>query len=274
MSEAAIIDSLLLGVVQGLTELLPVSSSGHLIHAHEWLGQGSNTGDLTFDALLHFATAAAILLYFWRDMWKLIKATVALPKAVMEKSPLSADGEMALALMVGTVPAVVLGLLLEDIMATLFRNPLLVAGTLVFGSGIMLFAERHQGSLMHLIPSNAGFLRGLGIGLFQSLALVPGMSRSGMAISGGMLFGMKRDAAAVFGFLLGVPLLLGAGAKKAFELGIAELNAPIFVGTAAAFIVALLVIHFLLRFLRTNTLHVFIWYRVALAFGIVFVLLL
>ncbi len=274
MFEAAIIHSLILGIVQGLTELLPVSSSGHLILVHEWLGQGSSTGDLTFDALLHFATAAAILLYFWRDIWRLIQAAVVLPRVWLGRHSLSPDGEAVLALLVGTIPAVLLGLLLEDIMATLFRNPALVAVTLIVGSGIMFLAEKYQGSLTQFVPKTAGFLRGLGVGMFQSLALIPGMSRSGMAISGGMLLGMSREQAAVFGFLLGVPLLLGAGAKKALELGLAEFTMPIFVGTITAFVVALLVIHFLLRFLRSNTLHVFIWYRVLLALGIVLVLAL
>lgn len=266
MLETAILTNIILGVVQGLTEFLPISSSGHLILTHELLGAVGES-DLTFDALLHFATAAAIVAYFWSDIKNLIVAGVQLPKQIITKAEFTRDQVVVTALIAGTVPAVILGLLLEDIMATAFRNPQLVAGALVAGSVVMLLAERFKDREQRPCFKD-GWRRGLVIGLFQSLALIPGMSRSGMTISGGMLFGMSRAQAAKFGFLLGVPILLGAGSKKALELGFDGITLAVIAGVTAAFLVALLVIHYLLKFLRNNTLHVFVGYRLLLALGI------
>ncbi|PCI90138.1 undecaprenyl-diphosphatase [Candidatus Kaiserbacteria bacterium] len=273
MFDAAIFSHIALGIVQGLTEFLPISSSGHLILAHKILGSIGES-DLAFDALLHFATATAIVVYFWRDISSLIIAAIGIPKKVLARQSLFGNEEIVLALIAGTIPAVILGLLLEDIMATTFRNPLLVAGTLVFGSVIMFIAEKHSGYLSRFTVIANGWKRGLIIGLFQSLALIPGTSRSGMTISAGMLFGMSRGESARFGFLLGVPLLLGAGAKKALDLGLGEISGYMIAGTIASFVVALLVIHLLLKFLQNNTLYVFIIYRLVLAVGIVATVLL
>lgn len=270
MVEAAILTNSALGVIQGLTEFLPISSSGHLILAREFVGS-SGTLDLSLDALLHFATATAIVVYFWRDILSLIHAALQLIQKAGKPSNLTHEEQTVVALIVGTVPAVVFGLLLEDIMETLFRNPLLVAGTLVVGSLIMLAAE-HWRRWRNSTVLATGWKKGLVLGLFQSLALIPGMSRSGMTISGGMLFGLERADAAKFGFLLGVPVLLGAGAKKALELGFGGIDAAVILGTATAFVVALLVIHYLLKYLRSNTLHVFIGYRILLAVLIVFLI--
>ncbi|MBL4644714.1 MAG: undecaprenyl-diphosphatase UppP [Candidatus Pacebacteria bacterium] len=273
MFDAVIWTNILLGVVQGLTEFLPISSSGHLILAREVFGVVGEY-DLAFDALLHFATALAIVAYFWRDILKLLAAATKLPETILKKAELTENQTMVVALIAGTVPAVILGLLLEDLISTAFRNPLLIAATLVFGSVIMYLAEKYQGrSLLANSKFRGGWKQGLIIGLFQSLALIPGTSRSGMTISAGLLFGMERFAAARFGFLLGVPLLLGAGAKKALEIGLGEITVVMAAGVAAAFVVALLVIHFLLKFLRNHTLHIFIIYRFVLAFGIIILFL-
>ncbi len=268
MFESTIFAHILLGAIQGLTEFLPISSSGHLILAHQLLGTIGNL-DLAFDALLHFATASAIVIYFWKDIYVLICSTPVIPKKIFSQQKFSCNEEVVLALIAGTIPAVILGLILEETMATLFRNPLLVAGALIFGSVVMFAAERYSGWLTQFTSVAYGWRRGFVIGLFQSLALIPGMSRSGMTISAGMLFGMTRGEAARFGFLLGVPILLGAGAKQALELGIAEITMQMVAGTVTAFVVALLVIHLLLKFLQNNTLYVFIIYRLILAAGIV-----
>ena len=272
MFDAAILTNVVLGVVQGLTEFLPISSSGHLILVHELFG-AVGEADLAFDALLHFATVLAIIVYFWRDIKKLLQATLTLPRKIIQQEVCTSTENMVVALVVGTIPAVILGLLLEDIMATLFRNPLLVAGSLMAGSLVMFIAERALRARTQVHALGEGWQRGLVLGFFQSLALIPGMSRSGMTISGGMLFGMTREEAARFGFLLGVPVLLGAGAKKAIELGLDGITIAMLCGVIAAFVVALLVIHYLLKFLRTHSLNVFIGYRVLLALGIVIVVL-
>lgn len=271
MIDPAILTSAALGLLQGLTEFLPISSSGHLVLAREVLGTVSEH-DLAFDALLHFATATAIVVYFWRDIYTLLRSLPTLPRALHMRT-LTTEHTLLLALLAGTVPAVCFGLLLEDILETVFRNPLLVAGSLIAGSCIMIAAEYAFQKRVKVEEHVRSWREGLIIGLFQSLALVPGMSRSGMAISGGMFFGITRDEAARFSFLLGAPLLLGAGAKKALELfssGVLfDIGAVVLAGVLAAFLSALVVIHFLLTFLRTHTLTVFILYRLALALAVI-----
>jgi len=283
MIEPTIFTNIILGIVQGLTEFLPISSSGHLILAREFLGS-AGVLDLTFDSFLHFATAAAIVVYFWRDILKLTATlytvvTGLLPNGSNRITPFGIevaeeDKQMLYALIVGIIPAVILGLFLEDIMATIFRNPLLVAVALIIGSLIMISAERYTtvrnsngqgGSLT--IWEKGSWKKGLAIGLFQSLALIPGMSRSGMTISGGMFFGLPRAVSAKFSFLLGIPIFIGAGAKQAFG----EIGVDVLIGTFTAFIVAIFVIHYLLKFLRNNTLYIFVWYRLLLALGIIIV---
>lgn len=249
--------AIFLGLVQGLTEFLPVSSSGHLILAHNFFESGVTTGDLAFDAVLHFATALAVVVYFWRDLLRLAAAVFRLHDRT---DPVVRE---LWAIVAATIPAVILGLLLEDIMATLFRNPLLVGVTLVLGTIVMFFAEKLR------VGSNSMTVgKGFVIGLFQSLALVPGMSRSGMAISGGLYLGLSREAAARFAFLLAVPLLLGAGAKKILDLSTSGSGMPtavLLLGAVAAFAVGIVVIHYLLKFVRTHSLMVFMWYRLFIA---------
>ncbi len=249
-------DAIILGIVQGLTEFLPISSSGHLIIAREVFGI-TTEGGLAFDAVLQCATALAIVLYFWRDLFALARGTFSRERRVLTE---------VLYLAVATVPAVILGILLEDAMETVFRNVALVAGTLVVGSVIMAAIEwivRAQARTEMTVP------RAVSIGLFQALALVPGMSRSGMTIVGGMLAGLSREAATRFAFLLGIPVLLGSGLKKIFDIAQGTDSAgaigPLVLGGMVAFAVGLLVIHFLLKFLRTHTLMPFVWYRLVLA---------
>ena len=257
-----------LGVVQGLTEFLPVSSTGHLVLVRSLFGV-SEANALAFDAVLHLATAAAVILYFRRDLTSLFNA--ALRK--LGRLPVNErDLTLLYALAVGTIPAVILGLLLESSMETMFRNPLLVAGVLIAGSFLFMYAEwrylhTHQNNEM-----NVG--KGFKIGLFQSLALIPGMSRSGASIAGGMLLGLSREEAARFAFLLAVPVILGAGSKKLLELLIDPgelLLTSLAIGATVAFVSGLLAIHFMLSFVRRYSLWPFIWYRVILASFIIFV---
>ena len=262
------IESVVLGLIQGLTEFLPVSSSGHLVLANDFLGV-LNGGSLAFDAILHLATATAVLIYFRKDFWVILQALL----RKLGRLPVhERDLVLLYALLIGTVPAVIMGLFLEDIMATLFRNPLLVAGSLLAGSALFVYAEwRYYNS----VPQNEMTLKkGLQVGLFQCLALVPGFSRSGATIAGGMLLGLSRSEAARFGFLLAVPLLLGAGAKKLLELiavGGTYDWGIIAAGAVTAFVVGLMAIHFMLSFVRRYSLWPFVWYRVFLALLVIYI---
>ncbi|MEA3249939.1 MAG: undecaprenyl-diphosphatase UppP [Patescibacteria group bacterium] len=255
-----IISGTILGVVQGLTEFLPISSSGHLILAREVLGISGEHG-LSVDAVLQLATVLAIGIYFWRD---LVRLAVTTAKLVVRKPVEARDRTMVLAIVIGTIPAALLGFLLEDFMETVFRSPLLVVGTLVAGSVLMWGAEAvaKQGSSLT-------WKKGLIVGLFQSLALMPGMSRSGSTISGGLIVGLKREDAARFSFLLAFPIIAGSGVLKLSELisegAMAELGGGLVAGFIAAFLVGMAAIHFLLKFLRKHTLAVFVWYRIVLA---------
>lgn len=260
-----ILSAVILGIVQGATEFLPVSSTGHLILTRSFLGvEGGNA--LAFDALLHLATAAAVIVYFFDDIWLLIQT--ALRK--LGRQPVDEKNfALLIALIVGTIPAVVLGLSLESLMETTFRSPLLVAGVLVLGSIFFMYAE--YAYTRRYKENHVDVPTGFKIGLFQTLALLPGFSRSGATIAGGMILGLTRTDAARFAFLLAVPVILGAGAKKFLELMTSDATVawmPIGVGAFTAFVVGLLAIHFMLSFVRRHTLWPFIWYRLILA-GIV-----
>lgn len=263
-----ITESIVLGIVQGVTEFLPISSTGHLILART-LFQVESVHALAFDAVLHLATAAAVIIYFKNDLWLLAQALL----RKLGRLPVNRRDELLVyALIAGTVPAVLLGLLLEDLMETYLRSPLLVAGVLVAGSVLFMYAEWRY---LHTprrpeVTTRKGFK----IGLFQSLALIPGMSRSGASIAGGMLLGFSRHEAARFAFLLAIPVILGAGIKKLLELLTTDGVVPwvaVGVGSVAAFITGLLAIHFMLGFVRRHTLWPFIWYRIILAAFVVFI---
>ena len=257
-----ILPGIILGAVQGLTEFLPISSSGHLILVRSLLDLQTVDG-LAVDAILQLATALAVLIYFWRELVDLARSAIGW---LTTKKIESAQRSMILALLIGTVPAVIFGLLLEDIMATTFRNPVIVFGTLLIGGALMYAAELFAGRRQQ---RELTWRRGLAIGFFQCLALVPGMSRSGSTISGGLFMGLPREQAAKFSFLLALPIILGSGGKKLIELGgqgqLVDLGLGLAFGFMTAFLVGLAAIHFLLRFLRQHSLRVFVAYRVMLA---------
>ncbi len=263
-----IFSSIVLGVVQGITEFLPVSSTGHLVLTHAILGI-EDSSSLAFDAILHFATVLAVIVYFFDEIFILVQTTLRklgrLP--VNEK-----DLTIVKAIGVGTIPAVIVGLLLESYMESLFRNPILVAGVLLGGSFFFMYAEYVYENNFH--TGQIDIKTGFKIGLFQVLALIPGMSRSGVTIAGGMILGLSRVEAARFSFLLAVPVILGAGSKKTLDLlsSGAEVSwIPIIIGAFVAFVVGLAAIHFMISFVKKHTLWPFIWYRITLAGFVLFI---
>ena len=263
-----IIESIVLGAVQGLTEFLPVSSTGHLILTRT-LFDIIDSNALAFDAVLHLATATAVIVYFRNDLWQLAQTGM----RKLGKLPVNQRDETLLyALLIATIPAVILGLLLESFMESVFRSPLLVATVLIAGSGLFIYAEWMY---VHKPQENIMTVKkGLKIGLFQTLALIPGMSRAGATISGGMLLGLSRVESARFSFLLAVPVITGAGLKMFIEMIISGQSIawiPVLIGAVISFSVGLSAIHFLLGFVRTHTLWPFIWYRIILALFVMFV---
>lgn len=263
-----ILASIILGFVQGITEFLPVSSSGHLILMHTVLGV-EDVSSLAFDAVLQLATAFAVIVYFFDEIFILVQTVFRklgrLP--VNEK-----DLMMVKAIAVGTIPAIILGLVLESYMEHAFRNPILVAGVLILGSIFFMYAEYVYQENFH--TTEIDMKVGLKIGLFQTLALIPGFSRSGATIAGGMILGLNRNDAARFSFLLALPIILGSGSKKLLELISSSSGfawAPLAFGAVTAFVVGLCAIHFMITFVRKHTLWPFIWYRITLACFVLFV---
>ena len=265
-----LLQALVLGIVQGLTEFLPISSSGHLVllpHLFDWEEQ-----PLAFDVALHIGTLLAIVLYFQRDWWVLIRETAAdVRRAGGRVRRWGPHGQLLLLIGAGSVPAVIVGLLLADAEGRL-RTPGVVAAMLALGGGFMAAAERwaprpEASGLERLTP-----VRAVLIGVAQACALVPGVSRSGATIAAGMFAGFGRATAARFSFLLATPITLAAAVKEVPELrhaadqGISGLE--IGAGIAASLAVGLCAIAFLLRYLAARPLYLFVWYRVALAAAI------
>jgi undecaprenyl-diphosphatase len=260
--------AIILGLVQGLTEFLPVSSTGHLILMENLLGvQGE--GGLAFQAVLQLATVCAVIIYFYEDIFTLLQTLMRrLGRLPVDEKNLI----MVKALALGTIPAVICGLFLESYMEKSFQHPILVAIVLILGSALFMFAEYRYDNCYHdreLTPK-----MGWKVGFFQALALFPGMSRSGATIAGGMLLGLSRTEAARFAFLLSVPIILGSGTKKLIELIASEATvvwSSVFFGAVTAFVVGLLAIHLMIGFVRRYSLWPFIWYRIILASFILYV---
>jgi undecaprenyl-diphosphatase len=267
------IQALIMGIVQGLTEFLPVSSSGHLIIVPALLGwDDAFINSLAFSVMLHMGTLAALLVYFREDWVRLVPAGLA---AARDRS-LAGDPDRRLAwlIAVATIPAGIAGLLLNDLIEEEFRQLGLVALMLVVGGVILWMADRHGRRDRQM--DGLTFPVALGIGAAQALALIPGISRSGISISAGLFAGLDRETAARFSFLMATPITLAAGAWEARKLlageGVVEVTfAPLAIGMVAALVAGIIAIHALLRFLRTNPTHVFVVYRVLLAAVVVVV---
>lgn len=252
-----ILEAILLGIIQGLTEFIPVSSSGHLILAHELFN--FDGGGLAFDVALHGGTLMALLIFFRNDI-------VRLAKAFFVSGP---ETRLARLLAVATIPAVVSGLLLEDYAEDTFRSTILVAVNLIFVAILMIFAERHLSrvkeptKLKDVSPKQA-----IVVGLAQACAVIPGFSRSGSTITAGIFMGVDRIAATRFSFLLGIPIISGALLATVFSgegLDQIQQQPTVFLaGVIAALVSGLFAIKFLLKYLSKHSLRVFAYYRIAL----------
>ena len=265
---------LVLGIVQGLTEPLPISSSAHLILVPWLLGWMEHS--LTFDIALHMGTLAALLIYFWKDWWALLTAW--LPgmrhpaSLAITHDPLGTedrrtlDRQLGLGIIIGTIPAGIVGILFDDVIEQSLRDPRLIAGVMLVASLVILAADRLGRRLLEL--DSVTWSRALLVGVAQALALAPGVSRSGITISAGLALGLTREAAARFSFLLAAPVTGAAGVlklKDLFQTGIpADEQLAFAIGIAASFVVGLFAIGILLRYLRRYSLTAFVVYRLIL----------
>jgi undecaprenyl-diphosphatase len=262
-----VMQALIMGVVQGLTEFLPVSSSGHLIIVPFLFGwNDAFIISLEFSVMLHLGTLVALLVYFRADWLRLVPAGLA---AVRDRSfHGDEDRRLAWLLVASTIPAAIVGLLFGDIIEGSFRSVGLVAVTLVVGGLILLVADRFGARSRGI--EDVTFPIAIGIGAAQALALIPGISRSGISISAARVVGMDRATAARFAFLMATPITAGAGlfeARKLFagESGLRFDALPLVVGMVASLVSGLIAIHFMLSFLRRQSLDIFVWYRFVLA---------
>ncbi len=261
-----ILDAVLYGLVQGVTEYLPVSSSAHLILLPKFLGH--EDPGITFDVFLHLGTLCATLLYFWRDWWELLHP------AKVKENLAKRNGVSLFLLVIATVPAVLAGILIHKQAETIFRGEGVIVVTLILG-GIMLYAaDRFTKRKRHIDALT--WKDALGIGLFQCLSLVPGISRSGSTMTGGRLFGLERGASARFSFLMSAPITAGAILfelkKNGSVLFSGDIEASILlVAFFSTFFFGVVSIGFLMKLLKRFGFLSFAIYRVALSVLVYFI---
>ena len=261
--------ALLLGLVQGLTEFLPISSSAHVSIVGQFVGQ--EDPGAAFTAITQLGTEAAVVCYFWHDITTIIrKWCLALVGRVAREDP---DVRMGWLVIIGSVPIGVLGILFKDQIETTLRSLWLTATMLLVFALVIMLAERVGRQRREL--SELTWLHGIGYGLFQALALVPGVSRSGGTIAGGLFMGYTRGAAARYSFLLAIPAVLASGGLQAAEVLAGDAQGsggtawgPIWAATAVAFVVGYAVIAWFMRYITTHTFTPFMVYRILLALGL------
>ncbi|HRH28473.1 MAG TPA: undecaprenyl-diphosphate phosphatase [Aquabacterium sp.] len=262
MDPVLFLKAAIMGVVEGLTEFLPISSTGHLILAGSLLGFGDDMGAdkaKVFDIAIQTGAIFAVVLVYWQRLLSTVKGLGSEPQAQ----------RFAINVIVGFLPAVVLGLAFGKLIKEHLFTPTVVATTFILGGLIILWAERRAkgaGPSRVVTVDDMTALDALKVGLVQCLALVPGPSRSGASIIGGMMMGLSRHAATEFSFFLGIPTLIGAGAYSLYKereiLSMAD--APLFItGLILAFISAWICVRWLLRYVSTHDFVPFAWYRIA-----------
>ena len=254
--------AIFLGLLQGVTEFLPISSSGHLALVEFFLG--IEEAGLVFDVALHLGTLLGVCIYFRRDLFKMLTALVN-PQVLGEDA--GYQRRLAFYICLGTMPAVAAGFFLKDVAETSFRSPFLIAATLA-GAGLLLLLADKAGKHLRDMQS-IGFIDVALIGLFQAFALMPGVSRSGITMTAGLMRGFNRMSAARFSFLLSVPVILGAGIYNLPDI-ISQGSEPgqlgfYLAGFFTAAVSGYLVIAFLLRFIQSHSFAVFAYYRFVLA---------
>lgn len=262
----SVIEAVVLGLVQGLTEFLPISSTAHLRIVPElfgWKDPGA-----AYSAVIQLGTVLAVMVYFWRDI---VRLSVAWVRGVLAKKPMgTVDSRLAWFVLLGTFPIGIAGLMLKPIIETSFRSLYVIATALIVLALVLYVIEKaatHSRGVEDMTLKD-----GLIVGVWQAMALVPGASRSGTTITGGLLLGLRRADAARYSFLLSIPATGLAGVFELKHLLEATERPPILmmvIGTVVAFASGMAAIAWLLAFLRTRSMNVFIAYRVALGFALI-----
>jgi len=262
-----LLHAFILGILQGLTEFIPVSSTAHLLIAGHFLGiSESDAAVFAFNVLVQLGTTLALIVYFWKDLIVLLKAFFAKPFSTYEN-------RLAWYILIATVPALLAGVLLKKLVADLFGTPLTAAAIRLLAAATLLALAEWLGKRTRTLESMA-WHDSLFIGLMQVIAVFPGASRSGTTISGGMFLGFDRLSAARFSFLMSVPILLAAGGYETLDLlkhgsGLGDFLPLLAVGFVAAAVIGWLSIKWLLAYLNKNSLYVFAIYCAALGLACV-----
>ncbi|MGY1826000.1 MULTISPECIES: undecaprenyl-diphosphate phosphatase [unclassified Blastococcus] len=257
------IEAVVLGIVQGLTEFLPISSSAHLRVVGEAFGWGDPGA--AFTAITQIGTEAAVLLYFRHDIWRIVTAWIASLGGRRKGDP---DARMGWLIIIGSLPIVVLGLLFQEEIETTFRDLRIVATALILFSLVLFWADRAGAKRRELDQLTVP--HGIGYGFAQAMALIPGVSRSGGTITAGLFLGYTRSAAARYSFLLAVPAVLGSGFFQTYEALTGDVEGPgiswgpTILATVIAFGIGLTVIAWLLRYLDRGSFTPFVVYRIVL----------
>ena len=258
----------LLGIIQGLTEFIPVSSTAHLLIASSLLGLPADDRTFSFNVIIQLGTLLALLIFFWRDIWEIAKAFLL---GIRYKKPFeNLNARLGWLVIVATIPAGVAGLLLTQFVKDMFVDPLLWAGIRLLFTALLLAAVEYFDKKSRTLES-ATWLDALSVGLFQVLAIFPGASRSGSTMAGAMFRGLDRPSAARFAFLMSAPILLAAGAYESVQAillpNTTEFLPILIVGFITSGVVGWFAIRWLLGYLRQHSLYVFSIY--CLAAGIV-----
>lgn len=254
-----IIQALILGIVQGIAEMLPISSSAHLV-LFPWLFNFPDPG-LSFDVALHIGTLAALLVYFWQDWVAVLKGLL---RTLKTRKIEVFEQKLFLLLIVATIPGALAGYFFESAAETVFRSPVLIALALSVMGALLYFADSRDKGLKKLKDTN--YRNAFTYGLAQALAIVPGVSRSGVTMTTGLFLGFERESVAKFSFLMSAPIIAGAGIFQLKDLSISELSSAVFiVGFLASLVSSFLAIKFLLGYIKNHNFKVFAYYRFILA---------
>jgi undecaprenyl-diphosphatase len=262
-----LLQAIVLGIVQGLTEFLPISSTAHLKVVPIALGWGDP--GVAYTAVIQLGSIVAVLWYFWKDLTTITLGAV---DAVMQRDYKSQEFQIALGIVLGTIPILFFGLLIKALLPDFDHSPLRSLASIAIASIVMslLLAIAEKTGKRNRTYEKLTVSDGIFMGLAQAIALIPGCSRSGSTLTAGLFMGLERSAAARFSFLLGIPAITLAGLvelKGALGEGISDAGvAALIVGTISAFVFSYLSIAWLLKFLQTQNTWVFVWYR--LAFGV------
>jgi undecaprenyl-diphosphatase len=263
-----IFQSFLLGILQGLTEFIPVSSTAHLLIGQKILGIPANDAMFSFLVLVQLGTIVSLIVYFWKDLWKILVATLSSIRHLAAREPgkIELEARLGWFIIIATLPALIFGYLLKSAVEALFKTPLLEASIRLLVTAVILSLVEWQGKRDRSLVKMT-WLDALVVGLAQVLAVFPGASRSGTTIGAGMARGLDRPSAARFAFLMSVPVMLAAGGYQTLDLlkmpGMSSFLPMIAVGFATAAFIGWLAIKWLLGYLGKHSLYIFATYCAA-----------